>query len=95
MQEYQYGEKYYKGAYAGDHVPEVPAHAGVVGVLTSWHTIHAYEVHWEEGDIESNKCQPEIELTQAFTHQSPSGLGEPIVDSGEDSKDTAPKKDIV
>ena len=63
---------------------------GAVGVDAARHAHQAEEVHREEGDVEADEHEPEVQLAEALVHQPPGDLREPVVDPGEEPEDEPP-----
>src|SRR5262245_27770318 len=55
---------------------------------------HTQEVHGEEGTVEEDVRQREVDLSQRLVHHAAEELGEPVVYGGEHAKDD-PSHDIV
>ena len=73
-----------EGADRRDEVVEIPTLAGVVGVHAARHAQQAEEVHRQEGDVEPDKHQPEVQLSEPFVEQLAGELGQPVIDGREE-----------
>ncbi len=56
---------------------------------------HPDDVHGEEGEIEEDEGQPEVEMPQPVVHHAAEHLGEPVVDAGEGAEDGTAEDHVV
>src|SRR5215813_12472505 len=52
-------------------------------------------MHREEGQVQANHHQPEVNLTKTLIHQLAGELGEPVVDGCKDSQGCSTKEHVV
>ena len=82
-----------EGADGGDHV-EVGELRRVVGVAAR-HAGQTEEVHREEGDVEGDQRQPEVQLAQVFVVHVAGPLRQPVVEAGEQREQRAGHQHVV
>src|SRR5947209_15250955 len=52
-------------------------------------------MHGEEGEVHTNQHQPEVQLAQTFVEELSCHLGEPVVHTPKDGKDSPTEQHIV
>ena len=71
-----------------------PAIGRVVGDA-SRHALDAEHVHREEGEVEADELDPEVDLAEAFVQLAAGHLGEPEVGRREDPEDRSAEEDVM
>ena len=59
------------------------------------HPLRAEDVHREEGEVEADEREPEVELAEPLVVHPAGHLREPVVDPGEDREDGAAEEHVV
>src|SRR5579871_2269758 len=76
-------------------IPEVPAHAGGIGVDPARHSVDAQDVLEREGDVHSEEEEPEVDLSQGFVEHAAGDLRVPVVEAAEQAEDRPAEEDVV
>ncbi len=76
-----------------DPVPGLEA--GVVAPGPPDHSLQAQPVHRGESHVETDEPEPEVDLADAVVHHPTCELGEPVIETTEDSQDGAAEQDVV
>src|SRR5260370_41886514 len=84
-----------KGADRGKQVHFIPADIAGIGVDAARHPEPPQEEHGEEGEVDANQHQPELDLAQALAEQLAGHLGEPVVDACENAEDGTAEEHVV
>src|SRR5438132_2470874 len=79
----------------GKQVHFIPTEITGIGVDAARHTQQPQDVHGEEGEVEADQHQPELNLSQAFAEQLAGYLGEPVVDACENAQDGAAEEHVM
>ena len=59
------------------------------------HAEHSLEKHRQKNDVHAYERRPEMHFAPKLIHGTTGGLGEPIVDSGEEREDRPRRDDVV
>src|SRR3979411_1106730 len=70
-------------------------HVRRIGVNPTGHSAQAKKVHAKKSEIETNKEEPEVNLTESFIHYPAGHFGDPVVEASEHRKYRATNQDIV
>lgn len=70
-------------------------HTGRVGVNTAWHAAQTQEMHREEGHVESDKEEPEVDLPECLAQHMACNLRNPVVEAREHGEKCAADQDIM
>src|SRR6266567_31112 len=84
-----------ESAEGGKEVHFIPTEIAGIGVDAARHTEQPQDVHGEEGEVEADQHQPELDLSQAFAEQLAGYLGEPVVDARENAQDGAAEEHVM
>ena len=94
-QEQEEGEAQHEGAHRRDEVPERPAGLRRVGVDPPRHADRAQIVLGEEGQVEADEEEPELELSQPLVEPAAGDLGPPVVEPGQEPRQAAADQYVV
>src|SRR6266566_5407229 len=94
-EEYHHSDADGESADRGKQVHIIPTEIAGIGVDAARHTEQPQDVHGEEGKVDADQHQPELDLSQAFAEQLAGDLGEPVVDACENAKDGAAEEHVV
>src|SRR4029077_8076152 len=82
-QEEERSERHHEGADRGDEVPRGPPALVVVRVDARRHPEQPEEVWREEGQVDADEVQPEVDLAQPLVEEAAENLRPPVVQAGD------------
>ncbi len=71
------------GTAGSEQVQRAPAHLKWISVDAPRHAFEAEDVHREEGEIEADEENPEIQFSERFVHHAPGHFREPVIKRAE------------